>query len=603
MPSQLLVNSRQGNRSFPVTNLSHNDFRAALFPLPPDKSARHPQNSAGNGEPMGLRPAPRTTCRPSLARIGFSASGNQGFATERSDDCMARECDTDSHRDFTILVTAHQAYPAFERLCLSARSEIVMGFRVFDPWTRLRSTQAREIGHSWLDLIEHLLRRGVRIELTIADFDPVARPDAHRATWASIRAVHAAGILSGRPELLHARAAMHPARLGLVPRLLLWPRALVELSRTAGRLNAMSAPRRETYLREAPRLRAMLRDRNGRLSARAWPIPDLTPATHHHKLAVIDGEAVYIGGLDLNERRYDSPEHDCEPEDTWHDVQLCLRGPVAHEARQHLQSYETIARGAPGPHLPGLLRTISCKCSRPLLRMSPQPHLTEIADAHGDGATNAQRLIYLETQYFRDTRFARHLARLGRGNPGLGLILILPGAPEEVAFVNNPSIDSRYGEYLQAKCVDLVTRAFGDRAFVGSPAQTRRARSDGRHTLYDAPIIYVHSKVSIFDTDLAIVSSANLNGRSFRWDTEVGLSISDPARVRDLWMMCAGQWLGPQVPDACLAPETAVAAWRSRAQENARSDPSNRAGFLLPYASRPARRFGHTLPGIPEEMV
>jgi phosphatidylserine/phosphatidylglycerophosphate/cardiolipin synthase-like enzyme len=510
---------------------------------------------------------------------------------------------TDSDRDFRILVTAHQAYPEFERLCLSARSEIVMGFRIFDPFTRLRSTDALEFGQTWLDLIEHLLKRGVRIELTIADFDPVARPDAHRETWTSIRAIHKAGESSGRPDLLNARAAMHPARLGYLPRLLLWPRALIELQKTARRLNDLAPSERETYLHEAPRLSRMLRDRNGHLATRIWPMPELIPATHHHKLAVIDGEVLYIGGLDLNERRYDSPEHDRDAEETWHDVQLTVRGPVAGEARQHLQCFETVAGGAKTPHLPNLLRTVSRRCRLPLLRMSPKPYLTEIADAHADCTVRARRLIYLETQYFRDTAYARQLARQARENPDLRLLLILPAAPEEVAFDANPSIDAKYGEYLQAKCVKLVTEAFGDRVFIGSPAQRRRAPTGGRTTLYGAPIIYVHSKVSIFDDNLALVSSANLNGRSFRWDTEAGLALSDADHIRDLWRICARQWLGWQVPEDWLSPENAVPVWREIAQANIHVPPPERTGFLLPYASRPARRYGHTLPGIPEAMV
>ncbi|MDU9005797.1 phospholipase D family protein [Sedimentitalea todarodis] len=516
---------------------------------------------------------------------------------------MSVKSDTNSSQDFKILVTAQEAYPEFERLCLAAQSEIMMSFRVFDPWTRLRSPEARAIGETWVDLIEHLLRRGIRIRLTISDFDPVALPDAHRGTWSAIRALHAAGDLSGRPDLLKARAVMHPAQLGWLPRLLLWPRACLEQNRIAARLSDLPLPHQDNYLREAPRLRTRIKAKAARLVARVWPIPQLHPATHHQKLAVFDRETLYIGGLDLNERRYDGPDHDRPADDTWHDVQIRMRGPAAEAALRHLQSFEAVTHGAAPPDLTGILRTISRKRRWSFARMSPKTVLREIAETHAKRTATAKRLIYLETQYFRDTGLARQLARRARNNPELGLILILPAAPEEVAFDHNPSSVAKYGEYIQAKSVRLITEAFGDRVFIGSPAQTRKDASGGRASLYGAPIIYVHSKVSIFDDDIAVVSSANLNGRSLKWDTEAGICLTDQERIRELWVRCASQWLGPDAGEDCLDPVNAVAAWRLRAQANARVEPEERTGFILPYASRPARRFGHTLPGIPEEMV
>ena len=45
-----------------------------------------------------------------------------------------------------ILVTAAEAYPALERAFLSAETEIVAGFRVFDLKTGLHSPEALAIG-------------------------------------------------------------------------------------------------------------------------------------------------------------------------------------------------------------------------------------------------------------------------------------------------------------------------------------------------------------------------------------------------------------------------------------------------------------------------
>ena len=95
-----------------------------------------------------------------------------------------------------VLLTASEAYPAFERAVLEARTEIWGSFRIFDPLTRLRSPEARRVGDTWFDLLADALRRGVAIHLVLADFDPVARPSLHRGTWSSLRRLWGAAVSS-----------------------------------------------------------------------------------------------------------------------------------------------------------------------------------------------------------------------------------------------------------------------------------------------------------------------------------------------------------------------------------------------------------------------
>jgi phospholipase D1/2 len=113
-------------------------------------------------------------------------------------------------------------------------------------------------------------------------------------------------------------------------------------------------------------------------------------------------------------------------------------------------------------------------------------------------------------------------------------------------------------------------------------------------------LVYVHSKVSIFDDQTAIVSSANLNGRSLRWDTEAGMMLTDQKDVTALMSRCFQHWLpGHDQPHL----EKTVKLWRKRAHENAQTPPEDRHGFILPYPIAPGRRFGRNLPGVPEEMT
>ena len=88
----------------------------------------------------------------------------------------------------------------------------------------------------------------------------------------------------------------------------------------------------------------------------------------------------------------------------------------------------------------------------------------------------ARRFLYIETQYFRDRTLARALAARAKVNRDLQMILILPAAPDEVAFDKRVALDIRFGEALQAAALRILRHGFGNRLFVGSPAQPRPRR-------------------------------------------------------------------------------------------------------------------------------
>lgn len=60
-------------------------------------------------------------------------------------------------QNLRIFLTASQAYPAFEQLFLETKTEVLAGFRVFDPATLLRSDAGRAVGKTWSDLLAHTL--------------------------------------------------------------------------------------------------------------------------------------------------------------------------------------------------------------------------------------------------------------------------------------------------------------------------------------------------------------------------------------------------------------------------------------------------------------
>ena len=508
-----------------------------------------------------------------------------------------------------VLITASEAYPVLERLFLEARGNIRMGFRIFDPRTRLRSDEARAIGEDWFDLLLHTLARGVRIDLALSDFDPVVGTDVHQMTWRSMRLFAAIGELAGPDARLNVVAAMHPARVSAAARAALYGKIRTELRARCAWLNGLAPDERARALSEVPGLVPYLHVEPDGVRPRSWPIAPLVPATHHQKLAVFDEETLYIGGLDLDERRWDTWDHEEDGPETWHDVQAVVTGEVARDAHAHLGRFlDEVAGRQPVEGDGGrLLRTLSVKRAGPTLSMSPAEAVSEIGDLHYREAARAERFVYLESQFFRDRRLAHVLADRAKEKPDLRCILILPAAPEDVAFAGSTRMDARYGEFLQARCLRRIRRAFEERLFIGTPATRRREEvsetDEGRDLYFTSPLIYVHAKVSIFDDRIATVSSANLNGRSFRWDTEAGVAFENPEEVAHLRERCFDHWLPREAGPEFRDPATAVTAWREMAVTNARTPPARRRGFLLPYLIKPGEGFGRNLPGVPEEMV
>lgn len=508
-----------------------------------------------------------------------------------------------------VLVTGHEAYPVFERCFLTAEQHISMSFRIFDPATRLRSKEALRIGNDWMDLLAHTLRRGVSIDLVISDFDCLLACDVHQGTWSSMRRLAAVREMAGPGAArLNAVAALHPARVGILPRLLMWPKILGEVADTCRKLMDLEPHRRDRSLKEMPGFDEWVCTQKEALLPRRWPLPPLTPCSHHQKIAVFDQKRLYVGGLDLDERRYDTPRHLQAAGKTWQDVQLLLEDSVlAQAAQRHLDEFLDVTAGRKPPSdCAPLLRTLSGRRPFALGHLSPKRHLSDIAKLHFSQVKSAKRLIYLESQFLRSVSLARKLARAGRRNTSLGLILILPAAPEEIAFMHRDKADTRFGEYLQGRCIRILRRAFGMRLFVGCPAQARDPEAGevyGRGEYERAPLVYVHSKVSIFDDSCAIVSSANLNGRSFFWDTEAGVALHDPEEIALLKHKVMHHWLPSDAGERYTDPDTAVQAWRVLANSNKVRAPKGRQGFVLPYTERPARLFGRSFPGVPEEMV
>ncbi|MEL7253958.1 MAG: phospholipase D family protein [Pseudomonadota bacterium] len=488
--------------------------------------------------------------------------------------------------DFDVFVTATEAFPAFERAVLDARQTIHAGFRIFDMQTRLRSAEARAVGETWFDLLAQSLRRGVTIRLVISDFDPVYATDLHEETWRTMRQAAALREVTGCSDAqLRVEAAMHPARAGLLPWLAFLLPALRRRRQEMGKLSDARLDRHTVGLRNEV-------------------LPQLATVSHHQKIAVIDDTVLYIGGLDLNERRFDDPGHDRAPEQTWSDVQVMIRGPEVREAAQHLKEFQNVVTGQGAPSdLRWIKRTLSRPRRLQFPYLSPASVLSEIETTHVEAFHRARHLIYLETQFFRSSRVAENLAEAARRNSDLTCILVLPAMPEDVAFEDDIHTHARFGNALQSDALACVSDAMGSRFSVLSPVQPRLADRDGMTTLAGSPVVYVHNKVLVEDDRFALIGSANLNGRSMRWDTEAAVAIEDSARMTHLRHRLFQHWWGPDLPDAATDPATQQAWWDGQARRNAVLRPENRRGFLVPHDATASEAMRLSLPGVTEDIV
>ncbi|MCI5111448.1 MAG: phospholipase D-like domain-containing protein [Marivita sp.] len=497
------------------------------------------------------------------------------------------ETQADPVPDVDVLITAEEAWPAFERAVLRAQSHVHGSFRVFDLRTRLRSPEARAVGHDWFDLLAHVIRRGVKVTIVVSDFDPVMATPLHELTWQTVRQGAAlTEIADARAGQVRIFAALHPARAGVLPWGMLLPAVIKR------KWDQMAGLSKDRLSRQA-----VLLDRT--------VLPELRTVTHHQKLAVIDDDTLFIGGLDLNERRFDTLDHDRPARETWSDVHLMVRGkPEVAEAQLHLDSFLEVSAGrrAP-PSLGRIRRTISAPRRVQFPYLSPLTVLNEIEETHIASFNTARHLIHIETQFLRSSVIADALAHAARRNPDLHLLAILPALPESLAFYEEDGLDTRFGMCLQRDAVSHVQAAFGDRALFASPVRPVMASREGLAVLAGSPMVYVHNKVLVQDDDFALIGSGNLNGRSMRWDTEAAVALSGIDTVARLRARLLNHWWFDDLPAEAMEPETLVPWWSRAIAANAVCLPENRTGFLVPYDPDNRADLAQALPGITENIV
>lgn len=528
------------------------------------------------------------------------------------------------------LITAEEAFPAMETLVLSAVERLDLSLHVFSPRTKTRSAGAhREHLSDWGQLIADALARDIHIRFLLNDFDPVGAPEMHATVWERMAAL--SQILSGLPDGKRDNLEMlvvHPGgQTGAIVRALVWPatrskqhEAVTEFEKAGRRLPPGLAAGHDIPV---------------------WPPRPNFTQTLHQKFLIADGSRAVLGGLDIDERRYDEPEHRREAEETWHDVSVEVEGPAATHLQAHFDLCWRRARSDGSSHasrfqrlVPGqAIRFVSTgvrrrttanadttagsgavaiattlpRPGRNPFRFGPSADVRELERAHLELFGDARHLIYLETQFLRSSVIRDGLVAALGEHDGLHVILLLPGAPEAVAFKGEHSGVQRYGEWLQTRAINRLVRLFPDR-FAAFSLTSERDREENveRDAIEGKSMVYIHSKVAIADDRKAIVSSANLNGRSMQWDVEAGIVAEDAAFAgtlrRQLWHAHLGSEAAA-IPSPVENAQAAFEHWRESAQERRAAGAAAKGTGIVPFPLGKARRFAKRHLFIPEQMV
>jgi hypothetical protein len=482
----------------------------------------------------------------------------------------------------------------------------------------------------------------VEVRILLADFEPVLADHLHAGSWHSFQRLRevAAELPESDRTRLQLIVIQHEGEIGWWWRQMLRPLLRSRIRKVVGELVARGHSE-DGGLDTRPGLWRHLAWEEARPTGwKAGPPPRLWPATYHQKFAVVDGAKAVIGGLDLDERRWDDRRHRQRANETWHDISALVEGPVVADAARHfarlwnrelpryreivsewtgscgrqlmldpLTEAPSVAEGsvpAGGTATVQLVRTLSKRSTSPFA-IGPRPCIRELKAAHRKVIRAARRLLYVEAQFFRSKVAADWIEKALRDNPELEVIILIANAPEEVAFDGQTdNLAHRHGEHLQARALGRLLRRAGPRR-VGLFTLAKQAPvgwnekkfQETRGTAFGSGLIHIHSKLLIADDDLCLLSSANINGRSFEWDTELGFIWSEEGEAiaefrRRLWWQLFGGLLPEQMN---------LEGWRDVARFNSGVEPEERRGFILPYQLGRARRFSRPYWFIPDDLV
>ncbi len=261
-------------------------------------------------------------------------------------------------------------------------------------------------------------------------------------------------------------------------------------------------------------------------------------ASHHQKIVVIDDRIAFVGGLDLTDRRWDTPEHapndprrmsvQGKPYPPFHDIMLAVDGAAARTladiARERWQRgtgeqlapVEVAADPWPAmlvPHFNDV--DIGIACTVPAVNGDPGKR--DVEALFLDMIRAAKRTIYIENQYFTANRIGEALAARLAEDDGPEIVVIS-------RCLSHGWLEEMTMHVLRTRLVKTLQDA--DR--------------HGRFHIYyphmpglaDGTCVDVHSKVMVIDDAWLRVGSSNISNRSMGLDTECDAVIEAGGEAR-----------------------------------------------------------------------
>lgn len=260
--------------------------------------------------------------------------------------------------------------------------------------------------------------------------------------------------------------------------------------------------------------------------------------SHHQKIVVVDDAVAFVGGLDLANVRWDTPEHlprhparldpDGAPYGPFHDIQVMVDGEAAaalgelvrerwwRGTGRHVRPPGPSASDPWPPQVSPDVEDTPVGIARTLPPYNGHGEVREVERLYLDSIAAARRHIYIENQYFTSAVVGGMLSARLQERDGPEVVLVLP---------------QRTSGWLEETTMGVLRSRLLERL--------RASDRYGRLRAYYPVVpdlgenwINVHSKVFIVDDALARVGSSNLNNRSMGLDTECDLAIDAAGDAR-----------------------------------------------------------------------
>jgi phospholipase D1/2 len=272
-------------------------------------------------------------------------------------------------------------------------------------------------------------------------------------------------------------------------------------------------------------------------------------ATLHQKVVIVDGKIAFSGGMDICSNRWDDRYHNknnTERTDlegsiygAYHDIQSYCTGSVV-KVLLDMFTKRWLDCGGEALELPAVqsrialdaaeafpLPTHQVAVSRTQARMDSigQNGIHEIRRLCIDAIMSADRLIYLESQYFSSQAiYGSLITRMtAPDRPLLQIIMILPDRLPftEELFLGLPQVKMLRSLQQVAEKTGHTLRVYSSTAL----------EDDGNRRM-----TFIHSKLLLVDDRFLTIGSANATNRSMGLDTELNLSweAADPVGQPEL---------------------------------------------------------------------